>query len=141
MPGPKNEVTIGWSGAGIPGRGSTCSKAQGQVRAWVHRGRALLRRGASPGLRTRLHLLEGVHVGQGKARGWRPGRGAWLSHFQGRLHSQQPRAGQRCEWCTQTSHPLNLGQTIWRTSLCNSSGHFSFLSSLPPQRIGISRSP
>lgn len=31
MLGPKIGVTIGWSGAGIPGRGTPCSKAQGQV--------------------------------------------------------------------------------------------------------------
>ena len=49
------------------------------------------------------------------------------------------RCGGRRGWCAGAPHPLSLGYRTGLTSLFDSSGH-SFLSSFPPQRIGISES-
>lgn len=141
MLGPKN------GGAGCnwleqrrhPGRGITCAKAQGQCSS-----EQCLEQGEQLG--QGAHTAGQGTLGQGRVRAGDPD--GWLLALSGAREPgcilQKPGAG-RCRerrgWYTGTPHPLSLGHRTGLTSLFDSSGHFFFLNSFPPQRIGISKSP
>lgn len=79
--------------------------------------------------------------GRARAAGWVVAPASFRS-LKARLHLQRlrklGRCGEWCGWYAETPHPLSLGRRTGLTSLFDSSGHSSFLSSFPPQRIGIS---
>lgn len=117
-------MTVGWSRVGSRAE-EPCAKAEGRVCApeqWSEQG-AQLGQG---------HTQLGRDSGAGRGlRSWVVAPGSFPG-LKARLHLQKLRAGRCGEWCgwyAETPHPLSLGRRTGLTSLFDSSGHSSFLSS------------